>query len=72
MDATSSFGFFSEFVLSVKRSSTTMRTRFVSVGLDVYMFAMLFKSVALEPVLGVHVLSVYIGIMQARCIFVGP
>lgn len=30
MDVSSSFEFFSEFVLSVRRSSTTMRTRFVS------------------------------------------
>lgn len=35
MDVNSSFEFSSEFVLSVRRSSTTTRTRFVSTGLDV-------------------------------------
>lgn len=35
MDVSSSFEFSSEFVLSVRRSSTTMRTRFVCVDLVV-------------------------------------
>lgn len=41
MDVSSSFGFSSEFVLSVRRSSTTMRTRFVSAGFSV--FSLVFK-----------------------------